>query len=67
MKTTYKNHATRTDAIRQMEVGDTILIVSYSEGEYAREQASLKFELKQVMIVVEDEIPQYFIRVTRTV
>lgn len=75
MKTNYKNYATRTEAIRQMEVGDTILIVPYSEGEYAREQASLKscavrmgrkVELKQVMMVVEDEVPQYFIRVTRT-
>ncbi|WP_312329906.1 hypothetical protein [Atlantibacter hermannii] len=75
MKTAFKNYATRTEAITSLQIGDSILLAPYNEGEYAREQASIKscavrkgmhVELKQVLIVIEGEIPQSLIRVTRT-
>lgn len=74
-QTSFKNPLTRTETIRAMEIGDSVLIAPYTPGEYAREQASLKsvavrekfhVELKKVTILIEGEVPQYFIRVTRT-
>ncbi|HBJ3132776.1 TPA: hypothetical protein LBO30_004166 [Salmonella enterica subsp. enterica serovar Anatum] len=73
-KTKFKNLLPRTEAIASLEIGDSILLAPYSDGEYAREQASIKsaavrkgmhVALKQVMVVIEGEVVQYMIRVTR--
>ncbi|EAW1477489.1 hypothetical protein CJ745_19310 [Salmonella enterica subsp. enterica] len=73
-KTKFKNLLPRTVAIASLEVGDSILLAPYNDGEYAREQASIKsaavrkgmhVALKQVMAVIEGEVVQYMIRVTR--
>ncbi|ECG1706398.1 hypothetical protein D9P02_19825 [Salmonella enterica subsp. enterica] len=73
-KTKFKNLLPRTEAIASLEVGDSILLAPYNDGEYAREQTSIKsaavrkgmhVALKQVMVVIEGEVVQYMIRVTR--
>lgn len=74
MKTQIQNHASRTEAIRGLEIGDSILLVPYADAEYPREQACLKstatrlgykIELKKALIVIEGEPPQLSMRVTR--
>lgn len=74
-QTVFKNLLTRTDMIRKLKIGDAVLVPPYTPGQYAREQASLKsaavregihVELKKVTIIIEGELPQYFIRVLRT-
>lgn len=70
-----KNVLARSETLRLLAVGDTVLVAPYTPGAYAREQASLKssavrmgihVELKKVTILIEGEMPQNFIRVTRT-
>ncbi|HFU2857271.1 TPA: hypothetical protein ACGQ50_000811 [Enterobacter cloacae] len=74
MKTLFKNYATRTEALRSLKVGDSILLMPYKEGDYAREQASLAstavrigimVEQRQALICIEGEVTQNFIRVKR--
>lgn len=75
--TVYRNYATRTQAVstlKDMPLGESILLMPYNTGAYQQESSSLKavackqgikIELKKVMLVVEDEIPQQFLRVKR--
>ena len=74
-KVAIKNLLSRTEAITSLQVGESILLAPYNDGEYAREQASLKsvavrkgmhVTLKQALIAIEGEVVQYMIRVTRT-
>ncbi|MDR2264361.1 MAG: hypothetical protein LBE93_13035 [Enterobacter asburiae] len=75
MGSKYRNHNTRTEALRQLaQPGDSILLVPYNEGAFQQESSSLKaasikqgmkVELKSVLVVVEGELPQRFLRVTR--
>lgn len=77
MTTTLKNYATRTAAVRAlagMARGESILLTPYNPGAYQQESSSLKatslkqgfkVELKQVLMVVEGEIPLTMLRVTR--
>lgn len=74
---TIKNLLNRTDAVKTlaaMNKGESILLTPYNPGAYQQESSSLKavackqgikVELKRVLIVIEDEIPQQFVRVTR--
>ena len=75
MANKYLNYNTRTEALRQLKApGDSILIVPYNDGGFQRESTSLKAaaikqsmktELKSVLLVVEGELPQRFLRVTK--
>lgn len=40
-KTKFKNLLPRTETIASLEVGDSILLAPYNDGEYARELASV--------------------------
>lgn len=74
---TIRNYATRTAALTMLEsmnIGESILLAPYNTGAYQQESSSLKavackkgfkVELKKALIVIEDEIPQSFLRVTR--
>ena len=76
-QTTIKNLLNRTDAVKTlaaMTPGESILLAPYNPGAYQQESSSLKavackqgikVELKRALIVIEDEIPQQFVRVTR--
>lgn len=75
--TVYRNHATRTQAVtalNKLPLGESILLVPYNPGAYQQESGSLKavackqrikIELKKVLLVVEDEMPQSFLRVKK--
>ncbi|EJO8578642.1 hypothetical protein NT934_004008 [Salmonella enterica] len=75
--TLYRNYATRTQAVtalNKLPLGESIMIVPYNPGAYQQESGSLKavackqrikIELKKVLLVVEDEMPQSFLRVKK--
>ncbi|EBV0135958.1 hypothetical protein DNI05_08590 [Salmonella enterica subsp. enterica serovar Newport] len=50
-KTKFKNLLPRTEAISSLEVGDSILLAPYNDGEYAREQDKVK-NLLGIFLVV---------------
>lgn len=74
---TIRNYATRTaalTALESMDIGESILLTPYNIGAYQQESSSLKavackkgfkVELKRALVVIEDEIPLPFLRVTR--
>lgn len=73
----YRNYTTRTQAVtalNKLPLGESILLVPYNPGAYQQESGSLKavackqrikIELKKVLLVVEDEMPQSFLRVRK--
>ncbi|MEG5932486.1 hypothetical protein UXN85_20685 [Enterobacter hormaechei] len=74
---TIKNVVTRTEAVKAlmaMPKGDSILLAPYNPGAYQQESSSLKavackfgikVELKKALIVIEGEISQPYLRVSR--
>ncbi|WP_241647018.1 hypothetical protein [Rosenbergiella metrosideri] len=69
----YINEETRTESLRKLAEGESILLAPYQGNTYARESASIKstgarlgvlFIIKKALVVVEDEAPFAMIRVT---
>lgn len=74
MASRYRNHNSRSEALKQLEQGQSILLVPYREGAYKQEATSItaasvrlgiKVELKSVLVSVEGEVSERVLRVTR--
>ena len=74
MASRYRNHNSRSEALRQLAMGESILLVPYRDGAYKQEATSItaasvrlgiKVELKSVLVSVEGEVSERLFRVTR--
>jgi hypothetical protein len=70
----YINYAPRSAALKQLDIGESLILAEYTDGAMAQERSSIMsvgarlgrtFQIRKVHIVVVGELVQTLLRVTR--